>query len=92
LGSVELRVIASRTNPMVKRVLRIPGTYSVDELTAAICISMGISYDEKSIKGRLVMSEGRSAVSHDKTVSEVFDDSDRGEDGECIRADSAGDR
>ncbi len=66
---VILNLILARSNPVTMRQISIPGTYTAEELTAAVCTVFGI----QPVEGELTV-EGAAG----DTVAELFSENDRG--------------
>ena len=62
-------LILARSNPVFMRQISIPGTYTPEELTAAVCIAFGIH----PVEGELSVEEA-----HGDTIEELFSEKDRG--------------
>lgn len=62
-------LILARSNPVYMRQISIPGTYTSEELTAAVCIAFGI----QPLEGELSVGEASGG-----TVTELFSENDRG--------------
>lgn len=66
---VILNLILARSNPVTMRQISIPDTYTIEELTAAVCTVFGI----QPVEGELTV-EGAAG----DTVAELFSENDRG--------------